>query len=493
MRRLLSADVTADATVDQTVSVGDHAPEATVLVVAGEDGLESPLDSRIGAASAAFVRRVVADRRRRRPADHVVSVDVDHGGWRRVVLVQPLQESDADAWRRAGATLAAVEEADAVVVSAVAVGLLAAMAEGWLLAGYSFRISHKPVKVGGSLVVPLSPDMVAKLCRDFAAVAFARDLGNTPSNLKSPDWLARRLQEEFEGTPVRVTVDGPDTLQRRGWGGLLAVSAGSARPPRVVVLALESDRSAPTVALVGKGVTFDSGGLSLKSIEGMATMKTDMAGAATVAGAMKALADQPDAARHTVVAVLPLADNMPSGTAYRPGDIVRQFDGSTTEIINTDAEGRLLLADALSYAVDRWRPRTLVDVATLTGAASLALSRHIGAIFSNDEVLAGEIIGAGAARGEALWQLPLVDAYADGLRSDVADVLQGLPAGTGGPGAIAAALFLRRFVGDTRWAHLDIAGPARAEKSSGVVSAGATGFGVRTLAAWLRAEGALAL
>jgi leucyl aminopeptidase len=339
---------------------------------------------------------------------------------------------------------------------------------------------------------------VDELQSDCAAVAFARDLGNTPSNIKSPRWLAERIAREFDGSDVRVDVLGPDALQRPRWGGLLSVAEGSVRPPRVVTLSLGGADGAPVVALVGKGVTFDSGGLSLKSPEAMTTMKTDMAGAAAVAGAVKALATGAGRAdpgspveMPTVVAVLPLAENMPSGSAYRPGDVVTQFDATTTETLNTDAEGRLLLADALSYAVRRWRPQAVVDVATLTGAATLALSRHLGAIFANDDAVADGLVAAAARCGEPLWRMPLAREYADRLDSDIADVRQVVPQGSGGPGAIAAALFLSRFVGDTPWAHLDIAGPARADKASGVLTPGATGFGVRALTSWLRGFGGL--
>jgi leucyl aminopeptidase len=237
------------------------------------------------------------------------------------------------------------------------------------------------------------------------------------------------------------------------------------------------DTAGQTVVLVGKGVTFDSGGLDLKTAEGMGTMKMDMAGAAAVAATVRALSSQcPDI---RIVGITPLVENMPSGDALRPGDIVRSYSGKTIEIGNTDAEGRLILADALAWAVDTYAPDLMIDLATLTGACMVALGDRIAGVFSPDRSLALSIEAAGRRCGERCWPLPLVDDYKDLLKSDFADI--GNMAASKYGGAITAALFLSEFVGKTRWAHVDIAGPAYASKVSDLGPAGGTGFGVRLL------------
>ncbi|NQU36546.1 MAG: hypothetical protein HQ526_02990 [Actinobacteria bacterium] len=242
-------------------------------------------------------------------------------------------------------------------------------------------------------------------------------------------------------------------------------------------------RRPPKVVLVGKGITFDSGGLSLKPAEGMPLMKTDMSGAGTVLATMSALRDLGVTAN--VTAVLACAENMPSGSAYRPGDVVRHFGGRTSEVFNTDAEGRMVLADALAYANARLRPDVIVDLATLTGAATLGLSRQYGALFADSDGLARRLLAAGDETSDRVWRLPLVPEYRSALDSEIADISH-VSRESIGAGAITAALFLQEFVGDRRWAHLDIAGPARAEKTSGDKTRGATGFGVRLLLRWLQ-------
>jgi leucyl aminopeptidase len=235
--------------------------------------------------------------------------------------------------------------------------------------------------------------------------------------------------------------------------------------------------------LVGKGITFDSGGLSLKPPDGMKLMKTDMAGGAAVMAALSALGAL--GVRAKVTGLVAAAENMPSGSAMRPGDVLTQFGGRTVEVLNTDAEGRLVLADALAYADLTMDPDVLVDLATLTGAARISLGTTIGAVFTDDDDLAGALASAGEASGDRLWRLPLVDEYRDLLDSVVAD-LANIPTGRHrGPGAIAAALFLREFSGGRRWAHLDIAGPARSTADDGETTKGGTGFGTRVLLRWL--------
>jgi leucyl aminopeptidase len=245
------------------------------------------------------------------------------------------------------------------------------------------------------------------------------------------------------------------------------------------------------VVLVGKGITFDSGGLSLKPPDGMVAMKTDMSGGAAVIGAASALRALGVASR--VTALVPLAENMPGADATRPGDVITHYGGRTSEVLNTDAEGRLVLADALAYAVADLEPDVIVDIATLTGAATLGLGRRHGALFSTSAELTGELVLAADAGGERLWPMPLVDAYRDSLESPVADLRNiGDPEAKYHGGAITAALFLREFVGaaGVPWAHLDVAGPARADGDEDEVTKGATGFGVRTFRRWLEATGA---
>jgi leucyl aminopeptidase len=231
--------------------------------------------------------------------------------------------------------------------------------------------------------------------------------------------------------------------------------------------------------LVGKGITFDTGGLNIKPGEGMKTMKTDMSGAAAVLAALRLIASSQTPVR--VTALVPAAENSFGAASYRPGDVVRHVGGRTSEILNTDAEGRIVLADALAYAVARLRPSVLVDAATLTGAMKVALGLRTGGVFATGDELAAGLVDAGAAAGEPLWRVPLAADYEDALASDVADANNA----PGNPGGITAALFLQHFTGGRPWAHLDIAGPARAGKDDGMTAKGATGFGARLLARWV--------
>ena len=309
------------------------------------------------------------------------------------------------------------------------------------------------------------------------ATNFARDLVNEPPNVLTPSELANRssaMAKQF-GLECQV-LDRPE-IQRLGMGGLLGVSQGSAEPPKFIILryrgAPESENQG--IALVGKGITFDTGGISLKPAEGMYRMKGDMAGAATVIGAMYAIA----ALKPTinVTALVPTTENMPGGTAYRPGDILRIMNGKTIEIVNTDAEGRLVLADALSYAVKNGLS-PIIDVATLTGGIVVALGSVMSGIFCNDKELSNDIIAAGQIAGEKFWPMPLDDEYKEAIQSNIADIKQ-----TGGKyaSAVTAAKILEQFVGDVQWAHLDIAGTDFIDAKKPYQEHGATGVAVRTL------------
>jgi leucyl aminopeptidase len=310
------------------------------------------------------------------------------------------------------------------------------------------------------------------------AVCFARDLVSEPANVLFPAEFARRVSE-LSRLGLEVEVLGEAQMQALGMGALLGVGQGSRHESQLAILQWRgaADPSAAPVAFVGKGVCFDAGGISLKGAEHMEEMIIDMSGAAAAAGAMQALAARK--APVNAVGILGLVENMPDGAAQRPGDIVTTLSGQTVEVINTDAEGRMVLADALWYCQDRFKPRVMIDLATLTGAIMSALGGDIGGLFSNDEPLAANLLAASAATGERLWRLPLPEDYAKALESRAADVKH---VGDRFGGAITAALFLKRFVGETPWAHLDVGMTVWKAKSTVPTSPdGATGFGVRLL------------
>src|SRR5262249_26194051 len=315
------------------------------------------------------------------------------------------------------------------------------------------------------------------------AANFARTLVNEPAGRLTPEALAEEASRAAKGRGLEVRVSGPSELKKLRMGMFSAVGQGSQNTPRLIEISYRPKKAAAArarpVSLVGKAITFDSGGLSLKSAENMADMKSDMAGSAAVLGALQVAAEL--ALPFPVLGYLGAAENMPSGAAYRPGDILVSRLGKTVEVTNTDAEGRLVLGDVLAYAVEE-KPSAIVDLATLTGACVVALGHWVAGLFSNSDGLADELLSASARAGEAFWRLPLVDLQKETLRSDVADIKNH---GDRWGGAISAAVFLREFVGDTPWAHLDIAGPALAPRERGYQGKGATGIGVRTLAAFL--------
>jgi leucyl aminopeptidase len=309
-------------------------------------------------------------------------------------------------------------------------------------------------------------------------VTLARDLVNEPANVLGPAEFAERTKA-LTKVGVQVTVLAPKTLQRLGMNALLAVGQGSARPSHVVVMQWKGAgaKGGDPVVFVGKGVTFDTGGISIKPAAGMEDMKGDMAGAACVVGLMHELAERK--AKVNAVGIIGLVENMPSGTAQRPGDIVAAMSGTTIEVLNTDAEGRMVLADCLWYAQERFKPKALINLATLTGAVMVALGKEHAGLFSNNNELANRLIDAGNATGEKLWRLPLGPKYDKMIDSKVADIKN-----TGGRwgGSISAAQFLQRFVKEgTPWAHLDIAGTAMSSVDSEINRSWGSGFGVRLL------------
>ncbi|HYD25129.1 MAG TPA: leucyl aminopeptidase [Croceibacterium sp.] len=314
-------------------------------------------------------------------------------------------------------------------------------------------------------------------------VEFARELVTEPANVIFPESFVVRCRERFAGTGVELTVLGEAEMRALGMGALLGVNQGSVREPRLLALKWTGGKphAKPTV-FVGKGVTFDTGGISIKPAAGMEDMKWDMGGAAAVAGALLGLARRQ--AKANVVGVCGLVENMPDGKAQRPGDVVTTMSGQTVEVINTDAEGRLVLCDAMTWAQREFHPAALIDLATLTGAMIISLGHEHGGIFANDDGLAEDLLAAGRASGDKLWRFPLAPAYDKLLDSQIADMKN---VGPRWAGSITAAQYLQRYVeDDTPWAHLDIAGMVWADKPGATWDKGATGFGVRLIDRYVR-------
>lgn len=321
---------------------------------------------------------------------------------------------------------------------------------------------------------------VARGARVAAAIAQARDLVNEPAGFLTPTRLAEQAAARASAAGVQATILGPDECRARGMGLFLAVSQGSAEPPQFVHLTWRPPSPVARVVLVGKGVTFDSGGLSLKTNDGMMGMKADMAGAAAVLSAMTVIAEENLPVE--VHALAACTENMPSGTAYKLGDVIRSMAGKTIEINNTDAEGRLTLADALTYGL-ALHPDAILDFATLTGACIVALGPHTAGVMSNNDDLAAKWLGAARAAGEDMWRLPLPPRLMEQLKSDIADMRN---TGDRAGGALTAGHFLKEFVGKTPWVHVDLAGPSTSDKEWGIFGKGGTGFGVATIVEYLR-------
>ncbi|MFI7032989.1 leucyl aminopeptidase family protein [Microbispora rosea] len=416
------------------------------------------------------------------PGEVVEVPTVRDGGVRRVLLYGT-GDGSAAALRKAGAAVARRAKGRASLSVVVpSEGETAALVEGALLAAYTFTIGNGRTKPVGEIVFLGGDERDLKRGEAVArATALARDLVNTPSSVKTPAWLADQAKAVAAGSGLGVCVwEGPELGE---FGGIRAVGQGSISPPCLVQLSYTPENPRAHVVLAGKGITFDTGGLSLKPTEGMKTMKTDMAGGAAVIAAMSALAAFEAPVR--VTGLVACAENSISGSAQRPGDVITQYGGRTVEVLNTDAEGRLVLADALAYAHAELDPDVVIDVATLTGAAKVALGVNLGALYATDESLAAGLIAAGEAGGERLWRMPLVEDYRAMLDSDVADLANVDRTMSGAAGSIAAALFLQEFTGGRPWAHLDIAGPARAASDEGEITKGGTGFGVRLLLRYL--------
>ena len=331
------------------------------------------------------------------------------------------------------------------------------------------RVDQKPTAAIRSMV-----KNVEIICR---ATHQVREWVSTPSNDKVPAQFAAMITRAAKTPGLKISVMDESQLKKKKFGALLAVSAGSTHPCKMVEISYSPKNAEKTIVLVGKGVTFDTGGINLKSSAGLDLMKIDMSGAAVVAATMIAISRlKPE---HRVVGVMPLVENMPSGSATRPGDIVTSYSGKTVEIGNTDAEGRLILIDAMAYAIKKYKPHTLIDLATLTGACVVGLGDKIAGVFSSDKTLSETIVASGERTYERCWPMPLPEDYKSLLDSDLADI-SNMPSSRYG-GAITAALFLSEFVDNTRWAHIDIAGPVFDKKGSDYCGPGGTGFGVRLL------------
>lgn len=360
-----------------------------------------------------------------------------------------------------------------------------AISEGALLGLYTFGRYKKPefedvaqmlIVLREEAQVPAAKKAVEKGRALAEATNSARDMSNEPANYMTPGQMAEAAREVAGRHSLGFEVLEVADMEAMGMGALLAVARGSSQPPGLIVLSYKGDeRSQKTLGFLGKGITFDSGGISIKPSEGMGEMKRDMSGAAAVIGALDAIARLKLSVN--VTALVPASENLPGGTAFKPGDVLRTMNGKTVEVITTDAEGRLILADALGYA-HQLGLSPLIDLATLTGASRIALGNLYASLFSNDQGLADRVLDAARRTGERMWQMPMPEEYKEQLKSEVADMKN---VGDRQGGAITAALFLAEFAGNTPWVHVDIAGPEASAKETGYLVKGATGFGVRTL------------
>ncbi|MSP67461.1 MAG: leucyl aminopeptidase [Alphaproteobacteria bacterium] len=477
---------------------------ALVVGVAAERRLSATAKA-VDRASGRRLTRAAAAGRFSGKRDEILDMPAPAGlALSRVVLVGlgDVSKVDALAVQRLGGAIAAHldhvgEKTAAVAIDAMpgatlgTAAIAANLAYGARLRRYRFakyrtkeKNNDQPTLAALTLMLD-DPKRAEQAYRPLAAVAegvfLTRDLVSEPANVLYPATLAERARALLR-LGVKVEVLGERRLEALGMGALLGVGQGSERESQVVVMRWNGGPArAKPVALVGKGVTFDTGGISIKPSAGMEDMKWDMGGAGAVIGAMRALAGRK--ARVNVVGMIGLVENMPSGTAQRPGDVVTSMSGQTIEVINTDAEGRLVLADVLWYCQTRFKPRAMVDLATLTGAIVVALGHYQAGLFSNDDALADQLVAAGKAVGERLWRMPLGEDYDKDINSDIAD-MKNVGAGREA-GSTAGAQFLQRFVGDTPWAHLDIAGMAWSKKGDAVTPKGGTGYGVRLLERWV--------
>lgn len=479
----------------------DLAKKGTLVVgIAADRALTASaavLDARIGGAISRAVSASRFTGKSGETLEILAPVGIDAS---RVVLLGlgKLAELDEGKAENLGASLFAAiktqpEKEVAVAVDPVvgaslnAQEIAAEIAYGFYLRSYRFDKYHTKIKAEDKLAIEKLVLMVAdasaakkryqNLEKVAEGVVYARDLVTEPGNILNPETYAEKLKGLEKAVGLEIEVLTVKDMKKLGMGSLLGVGQGSVSESRIVIMRWQGakDSSAP-IAFVGKGVTFDSGGLSLKPAKSMEDMKWDMGGSAAVVGTMIALAGRK--AKVNAVGVVGLVENMPSAEAQRPGDVVTSMSGQTIEVLNTDAEGRLVLADALWYTQDRFKPVAMINLATLTGAIIIGLGHEHAGLFSNNDALSDAILAAGKATGETLWRMPLGEAYAKSLKSPIADMRN---IGDGTAGSVVAAVFLEKFVNDVPWAHLDIAGVAWSGSDRGVNPKGATGWGVRLL------------
>jgi leucyl aminopeptidase len=479
--RIAGSDRSATEIAVDALVVGVRSGKGNPRVVGSAGEVDSALDGYISEylTEISFKARVgdftLMPTHRRLPAKSVAMVGLgengETGAVRRAAAVAARKLAERN--EIASCLHEASDEPDAV----------AASAEGFLLGSYrppSYKDPQTPTKLNRINLLTRAEAEIETGVLHGEATLRARDLANEPGSSLDPPALAHRAEQLADVTGLECRIWDEEELATGGFGGLLGVAKGAHNPPRLIELRYRTQNPRRRIALVGKGVTFDSGGLSIKDARGMETMKTDMAGAAAVIAVMGALPRLK--IDLDVRALIPSTENMPGGGAIKPGDVIKHYGGRTTEVLNTDAEGRLILADALRLAAEE-KPNVIVDVATLTGAMSIALGKEVTGVFANDDELWNEIHVASESAGEPTWRMPLVDAYKKSLDSDIADMKN---IGTRFGGAIVAAVFLREFVGDAiPWAHLDIAGTSRAEKDWEQGPKGATGVPTRTLLRWL--------
>ncbi|HET7709092.1 MAG TPA: leucyl aminopeptidase [Sphingomicrobium sp.] len=477
------------------ISFVDRRPEGDytlVLPVSGKDW--SRLGS-LGAGKALAEAALIRQRFDGEPAS-AAEVFVDDNGARRILVVGTGEKAKAaDAAEKLGGTSVArlllSGESHAVIDidglgydadSAAKVALAAAL-RSWRFDQYRTTLKDKQKPTLEEItIVGASAGAESRWHSRWQpvldGVALTRELVTEPANLLYPQTFVERCQAALKGSGIDIEVLTGEQMKTLGMGALIGVAQGSVRDPRMLILKWSGGGSeTPPLALVGKGVTFDTGGISIKPAQGMESMKWDMGGAGAVVGAMLAMARRK--AKANIVGICGLVENMPDGNAQRPGDVVTTMSGKTVEVINTDAEGRLVLADAITYVQKEYKPTTIVDLATLTGAILISLGHEFGGLFTPDDKLAQQLSAAGEASGDKLWRMPLHETFDRLLDSPIADMKN---VGPREGGSITAAQFIQRFVDDgVKWAHLDIAGMAWSDKPSTTYDKGATGFGVRLL------------
>jgi leucyl aminopeptidase len=424
-------------------------------------------------------------------AGELTEIAIKHSTIKRIYLVGVGAESNEDL-RKAGAALARkVKTSEKIITSALISDKSTAISHfiSLILASYVWTEKTKPATAATRFLIIGNYENELKRAITLAiGVWRARDLVHTPSNVKTPLWMANQVKSwvtASKNSALAINVKSGKELAE--FGGLRAVGGSSPKPgPRLIEItyAPRGSKNWPHVVLVGKGITFDTGGLSLKRpYDTMMAMKSDMSGAAIIAATTLAAAEI--GAHVRITALMMCAENSVSSTSQRPSDVIKHYGGTTVEVINTDAEGRLVLADGLAYADLTLDPDYLVDVATLTGAATLSLGRQYAAMYSRDKKLAQQLSDIGESTGDRVWHMPLIDDYSSALESDIADLNHTADKGNFSAGSVTAALFLERFVGKRKWVHLDIAGPGRSETDSGENVKGGTAFGVRLLTQWL--------